>query len=176
MSDNLQMRLVALTTLQNLVEEQLVAVRSELETNMLELNKNLGVKSIDIKMAEETVASVSVVERKQSWHINETELLEWVKQNYPDEIITTEYIRESFKKHLLDTAVVDTANSIVVSSATGEMIDGLIPKPIKQGITLRFKPNGRYVVAREMMVNKTIALSELWSNQQLEITSESEGE
>lgn len=169
-TDDLKLQLAALTTLRDLIDERLQDVRAEVQDELFALNKSLGVKSVDVKLGDAPIASLTVTERKQAWHINEDELLSWVEQNYPDEIVVTKTIRESFKKHLTETAQLKD-DCIVISGVTGEMIDGLIPKPVSNSMMLRFKPEGRLEIARAYMERRAVFTDLMFEHSVKELTA-----
>lgn len=162
-----QFQLAALTLLKDAVEAKISNLRQQIFDNVNELNKLHGVKAIDVKAQETTFASITLTERKGGYYVNETDFIEWVALNYPDEIVVTRTVRDSFRKHLLDTAEV-TIDSQVVNPMTGEIIEGLVPKPNSKTIALRFKPDGRNFVA-DILAQGQTTISELFDQKELEL-------
>lgn len=138
-------RVAVLTALRDAIDEIIESERLDLVDSMIELNETLGVKAIDVELPNgEIVASASVsVPNPKAIVENERQFLEWVKKNHPTEIV--ESVRDSFKKALLENT--QQVHTSAVHGRTGEVIDGVSFRQSTHRMTLRFKKDGRALVA-----------------------------
>lgn len=74
---------------------------------------------------------------------NEREFTDWVRENYPEEIV--EVVRDNAKKKLLDRA---KALGAPVDEATGEVIPGVTVGDSRPFVSVRFKAGGKDAVVR----------------------------
>ena len=102
---DVDLQLLALMTMRDAIDERLKEVRAEVQGEMFQLNKTFGVKSVDVKLEDKTLASITVVEKKTAYSINEKLFTKWVLENYPDEVEVKHVVREPFAINMLKNFV-----------------------------------------------------------------------
>lgn len=139
-------RLAVLTALRDAIDAAIENDREDLTLNLKELSSMFGVKSIEIELPngnKVATASLSVSEPKPYVN-NEREFLDWVSTNHPDEIVRQ--VRPSFQRALFDK--LEPAGEEAIHIRTGEVVAGLFfSEGGKEKLTVRFKSNGRQLVA-----------------------------
>jgi hypothetical protein len=140
-------RVAVLTALRDAIDEVIDQERTALTSELLEANETLGVKQLDITLPNgETVASASIgTSTSKPVVINEVVFTRWVAENFPTEIIQT--VRPTFKKVLLENTEQVNPQGEAVHTKTGQIIDGVVFNASAPRLTLRFKKDGRELVA-----------------------------
>jgi hypothetical protein len=140
-------RVAVLTALRDAIDEVIDQERTALTAELLEANETLGVKQLDITLPNgETVASASIgTSTSKPVVINEAVFTRWVAENFPTEIIQT--VRPTFKKVLLENTEQVNPQGEAVHTKTGQIIDGVVFNASAPRLTLRFKKDGRELVA-----------------------------
>ena len=140
-------RVAVLTALRDAIDIAIDNDREDLTYNLKDLSNMFGVKSIDIELPngdKVATASLSISDRKPFVN-SEKDFLNWVQENHPNEIVRI--VRASFQKALFERAVVGDIGE-AVDFRTGEIIAGvLFSDGGVEKLTVRFKKNGRELVA-----------------------------
>jgi len=142
-------KVALLTALKDAVEAELEQARAEMKGVLLEAHEQFGVKSVEVDLPSgDVVASVSVVPEKEvAAVLSPPEFVSWVAYHYPDQIDTAPRVHAAFEKALLGR-VVFTDSGSAVDSESGEVVEGLGVRPKAGYVSVRFKPEGRELVAR----------------------------
>lgn len=140
-------RVAILTALRDAIDDVIIQERSALTIDLLEANKTLGVKQLDITLPNgEKVASASIGSNESKpVVVNEAVFTRWVAENFPTEIIQT--VRPSFKKVLFENTEQVNPQGEAVHTKSGQIIDGVVFSASEPRLTLRFKKEGRELVA-----------------------------
>jgi hypothetical protein len=146
---DLTRRVALLTALKDAVEEELEQARAEMKGELLEAHEKFGVKSVEVDLPSgEVVASVSVVPEKETTAVlSPQEFTSWVAVNYPDQLDTSPRVHPAFEKALLGR-VRFTDSGVAVDEESGEVVEGLGVRSKSGYVSVRFKPEGRALVAR----------------------------
>lgn len=138
-------RVAVLTALRDAIDAIIDDERADLTQSLKDLNQSFGVKAIDIELPNgDKVASVTLTTPEpKAYVVNEYAFLKWVNENHPTELVQT--VRDSFKKVLLDNT--SQVGEVAVHTVTGEVIDGVAFRDSNARMTLRFKKEGRDLVA-----------------------------
>jgi hypothetical protein len=138
-------KVALLTALKDAVEAELDAARAEARDVIIKAREELGVKSVEVTVPDgEVVATVTVAGggTAPAVHYDET-FLAWVKENHPTEVV--EAVRPAFSKALLGR--LEQAGDKFVDPNTGEVVAGIGERSKSEYISVRFKPEGRAVIA-----------------------------
>lgn len=138
-------KVALLTALKDAVEAELDAARAEARDVIIKAREELGVKSVEVTVPDgEVVATVTVAGggTAPAVHYDET-FLAWVKENHPTEVV--EAVRPAFSKALLGR--LEQAGDKFVDPNTGEVVAGIGERLKSEYISVRFKPEGRAVIA-----------------------------
>ena len=140
-------RVAVLTALRDAIDDVIIQERSALTMDLLEANKTLGVKQLDITLPNgEKVASASIGSNESKpVVVNEAVFTRWVAENFPTEIIQT--VRPTFKKVLFENTEQVNPQGEAVHTKSGQIIDGVVFSASDPRLTLRFKREGRELVA-----------------------------
>jgi hypothetical protein len=140
-------RVAVLTALRDSIDEVIDQERAALTAELLDANETLGVKQLDITLPNgEKVASASIGNSEPKPVVtNEAVFTRWVADNFPTEIIQS--VRPSFKKALFENTEQVNPQGEACHTKSGEIIDGVVFSASSSRLTLRFKKDGRELVA-----------------------------
>jgi hypothetical protein len=143
----LSTRVAVLTALRDAIDVVIDSERVVLTSELIDANQTLGVKQLDITLPNgEKVASASIGNSEPKPLVtNEAAFVRWVAENFPTEIIQT--VRPTFKKVLFENTEQVNPQGEAVHTKTGEIIDGVVFSNPSSRLTLRFKKDGRELVA-----------------------------
>ncbi|SCG15550.1 hypothetical protein GA0070610_1784 [Micromonospora echinofusca] len=149
------MRAAVLKALMDEVKKVYDAARAEADGRLIELNRAIGVKTIEVRLPgyDQPVAQVTLSEPKTGYVVDEAGFLAWCKQEHPSEVqVTTpapvESVRPAWRKALLGRMKVEP-DGTVVDGETGRVLDFVeVAEPPPPSTTLTFKKGGREEVAR----------------------------
>ena len=143
----LSTRVAVLTALRDAIDVVIDSERVILTSELLDANQTLGVKQLDITLPDgEKVASASIGNSEPKPVVtNEMAFTRWVAENFPTEIVQT--VRPTFKKVLLENNEQVNPQGEAVHTKTGQIIDGVVFTNSASRLTLRFKKDGRELVA-----------------------------
>ena len=143
----LSTRVAVLTALRDAIDVVIDSERVILTSELIDANQTLGVKQLDITLPNgEKVASASIGNSEPKPVVtNEAAFVRWVAENFPTEIIQT--VRPTFKKVLFENTEQVNPQGEAVHTRTGEIIDGVVFSNPSSRLTLRFKKDGRELVA-----------------------------
>ena len=143
----LSTRVAVLTALRDAIDVVIDSERVILTSELLDANQTLGVKQLDITLPDgEKVASASIGNAEPKPVVtNEMAFTRWVAENFPTEIVQT--VRPTFKKVLLENTEQVNPQGEAVHTKTGQIIDGVVFTNSASRLTLRFKKDGRELVA-----------------------------
>ena len=159
---DIDMQLLALMTMRDAIDDRLKEVRAQVQGEMFQLNKTFGVKSVDVKLEDKTLASITVVEKKHSFAVQEQTFAKWVLENFPSEVVTVYKVREPFEISFMKSLEVLDDGS-VVHTASGMFPDGVTVKPTTNSMMVRFKPDGREAIAA-LFATRQATIADLWGN------------
>ncbi|MEV4814967.1 hypothetical protein [Micromonospora tulbaghiae] len=128
--------------------------RAEADGQLVELNGELGVTTVQVKLPgyDGAVAQVTLSEPKTGYVVDEAGFLAWCKQEHPSEVTVTtpapvESVRPAWRKALLGRMKVEP-DGTVVDGETGRVLDFVeVAEPPPPSTTLTFKKGGREEVA-----------------------------
>jgi hypothetical protein len=142
-------KVALLAALKDAVEAELEQARAEMKGVLLEAHDQFGVKSVEVDLPSgEVVASVSIVPEKEAAAVlSEDEFTSWVAHHHPEQIDTRPRVHAAFAKLLLGR-VEFTDSGKAVDTDSGEVIDGLGVRAKAGYVSVRFKPEGRELVAQ----------------------------
>lgn len=164
----LGMKVAALTVLRDMLDAELETARHDLEKHMRQLQDAYGVKSLEVKAANEVVASATLAVRSTGAVIDSEAFMAWVETNYPERIETIKRIDPTWQKSILaDVIKVNNDSTEVAWAKTGEFVEGVVV-PDKTTLQVRFKSEGREKVAA-LFGNGVMALSDLVMPAELEV-------
>lgn len=104
-----------------------------------------GVRDIGV-IGDEQIGSVALTKGKTSWTVTDPQaLLEWVKANVPDEVVTTETVRSSYVQALLARA---KADGVAVDVFTGEQIPGIECRTSEPSLNVKPSGDAQQVIAQ----------------------------
>jgi hypothetical protein len=116
-----------------------------------------GVRDIGV-IGDEQIGSVSLTKGRESWTVTDPEaLLEWVKANFPQEVVTTEAVRSSYVQALLARA---KADGVAVDAFTGEQIPGIEQKVSEPTLTVKPSEDAAQVIA-QALADGTLTLADV---------------
>ena len=143
----LSTRVAVLTALRDAIDVVIDSERVILTSELIDANQTLGVKQLDITLPNgEKVASASIGNSESKPIVtNEAAFTRWVAENFPTEIVQT--VRPTFKKVLFESTLAVNPQGEAVHIKTGEIIDGVVFNAPASRLTLRFKKDGRELVA-----------------------------
>jgi len=142
-------RVALLTALRDAVDGELEQARADMKGELLDAHEKFGVKSVEVDLPSgDVVAQVSIVPEKESPAVLSADAFaSWVAFNYPEQIDTSPRVRPAFEKALL-ARVQFTDSGSAVDVESGEVVEGLGVRPKAAYVSVRFKPEGRELVAR----------------------------
>lgn len=106
-----------------------------------------GVREIGV-IGDEQIGSVALTKGKTSWTVTDPQaLLEWVKANVPDEVVTTETVRSSYVQAVLARAKND---GVAVDPFTGEVIPGIECKTSEPSLNVKPSDDAPETIARAL--------------------------
>jgi len=143
----LSTRVAVLTALRDAIDIVIDSERVVLTSELTDANQALGVKQLDITLPNgEKVASASIGNSEPKPFVtNEAAFTRWVAENFPTEVMQT--VRPTFKKVLFESTLAVNPQGEAVYIKTGEVIDGVVFSASAARLTLRFKKDGRELVA-----------------------------
>ncbi|MEU0151492.1 hypothetical protein [Micromonospora fulviviridis] len=161
------MRAAVLKALMDEVRKVYDLARAEADGQLVELNGELGVTTVQVKLPgyDGAVAQVTLSEPKTGFVVDEAGFLAWCKQEHPSEVTVTtpapvESVRPAWRKALLGRMKVEQ-DGTVVDGETGRVLDFVeVAEPPPPSTTLTFKKGGREEVARAYRDGR-LALPEL---------------
>ena len=132
----LAFQLSAITLIADAAKEAKDRLRREFAAALDEV----GADAAKAVLEGEEIARVSLIHPKTSVEVlNEKAFTDWVKSNWEYEIIET--VRESFRKHILDS--VQNVDGKAIYPRTGELLDFISFSSRDPYISTRFKDGGR---------------------------------
>ncbi|WP_435586086.1 hypothetical protein [Micromonospora aurantiaca (nom. illeg.)] len=148
------MRAAVLKALMDEVRKAYDAARAEADNSLVELNGELGVTTIEVRLPGygAAVAQVTLTEPKTGFVVDEGKFVDWCRLEHPTEVQTTvpapvDTVRPAFRKALLSRMRVER-DGTVVDGETGRVLDFVeVAEPPPPSTTLTFKKGGREEVA-----------------------------
>ena len=132
----LAFQLSAITLIADAAKEAKDRLRREFAAALEEV----GADAAKAVLEGEEIAKVSLIHPKTSAEVlSEKAFVEWVKSNWEHEIVET--VRESFRKHILDS--VEEVDGKAIYPRTGEVLDFIHFNSRDPYISTRFKDGGR---------------------------------
>lgn len=141
------------------VKERETAVRDRVLTNLLALNAEHGVKSIEVKIpGAGKVATLTLTEPSDKAIVaDDKAFTAWIEENYPTEVEYVVQVRPAFAKTFLEKMVTipdDGTEVLLADTETGEVqtVPGLIVRRAgaPTSMSLRFESTGRAAVAQAL--------------------------
>ena len=142
-------KVALLTALRDAVDAELEQARADMKGHLLEAHEKFGVKSVEVDLPSgDVIAQVSIVPDKETVAVlSPAEFASWVAANHPEQMDLTPRVHASFEKALLGR-VQFTDSGAAVDAETGEVVEGLGVRQKAGYVSVRFKPEGRELVAR----------------------------
>ena len=143
----LSLELAAISMIADAAKKRKDELRAQLQGEM----DGIGADRVKAELDGEVIAYVTTSKPKFKWEvISERKFVEWVKDNYPSEIV--ESVRESFKEVILDKFnYVDDA----AIDPNGEIVDWLIGHISEPYLVTKFHSDGREKL-RDAFVSNSI--------------------
>lgn len=169
---NKSQRVAALTVLRDAIDAELENARHHLHQEMLSLQEQFQVKSVEVSINDTAVASATLTERETAYVISSKEFTAWVEEYYPYAIETIVRVNPDWQKDFLSKVQPFIEQEFVgnnavqpdaVDETTGLFVDGVKFTPVKKILTVRFKKEGRERVA-EMFRTGQATLEQLMSD------------
>ncbi len=135
----LAIQLSAITLIADAAKEAKDRLRGEFMAALEEV----GADSAKAALEGEEIAKVSLIQPRIAAEVlNEKAFVQWVKDNYEFEIVET--VRESFKKHVMDS--VENVDGKAIYKRTGEVLDFISFNSRDAYVSTRFSNGGREVL------------------------------
>lgn len=136
----LAFQLSAITVIADAAKEAKDRLRREFAKALEEV----GADAAKAVLEGEEIAKVSLIHpRTTASVVNEKAMVDWVKSNWEFEIV--ESVRESFRKHLLES--IENVNGKAIYPRTGEVLDFISFQSRDPYISTRFTEDGRDLLA-----------------------------
>ena len=135
----------------SLIADEAKKMKDKLRAELQEEMDSLGADRVKAELGDEVVAYVTTSKPKFKWVVlSERSFLEWMKINYPSEVVET--VRESFRDIILDKFnYVDD----VAIDPNGEPVDWLVGQTAEPYLVTKFHSDGREKL-REALVSNSI--------------------
>jgi hypothetical protein len=143
----LSLELAAISMIADAAKKRKDELRAQLQGEM----DGIGADRVKAELDGEVIAYVTTSKPKFKWEvISERKFVEWVKDNYPSEIV--ESVRESFREVILDKFnYVDDA----AIDPNGEIVDWLVGHISEPYLVTKFHSDGREKL-RDAFVSNSI--------------------
>ena len=131
----LSLELAAISMIADAAKKRKDELRAQLQAEM----DGIGADRVKAELDGDVIAYVTTSKPKFKWEvISERKFVEWVKENYPSEIV--ESVRESFREVILDKFnYVDDA----AIDPNGEIVDWLVGHISEPYLVTKFHSDGR---------------------------------
>ena len=135
----------------SLIADEAKKMKDKLRAELQEEMDSLGADRVKAELGDDVVAYVTTSKPKFKWVVlSERAFLEWMKINYPSEVVET--VRESFRDIILDKFnYVDD----VAIDPNGEPVDWLVGHTAEPYLVTKFHSDGREKL-REALVSNSI--------------------
>ncbi len=125
--------------------------RDHLRQELVEDFKELGADSSKVKIDDQVIGKVSLVEPRPSPVVfDENAFFKWVAENHESEVVMN--VRESFKKYILDNVIAEGNEAVL--KTTGEIIPGILFQLRSPYVSMRFEKTGRDVLSEALRNDK----------------------
>ena len=123
----------------SLIADEAKKAKDRLRAELQEEMDNLGADRVKAELGDETVAYITTTKPKFKWEItSDRKFIEWVKTNYPSEIVET--VRESSIEAILNKF--NYVDDLVIDP-NGEAVDWLVGSESNPYLTTKFSGDGR---------------------------------
>jgi len=162
----LAMDLAVATLIADVIKERRDILREQLQAMLIETGSDSTRASILDEDSEQRIAKVSLVSgSNKAYVLAEHEFTQWVKGEYPTEVIET--VRDTFKTILLSKCVPSPSGA--AHGETGEIVNGVSFKAGSTYVSTRFEKDGRAELARAIAQGRVVALlTQLMETPQIE--------
>jgi hypothetical protein len=135
------------TLMADVVKDHRDHLRQELVSDF----KELGADSSKVKIDDQTIGKVSLVEPRPSPVVfDENAFFKWVAENHESEVVMN--VRDSFKKYILDNVIREGDEAVL--RTTGEIVPGILFQLRSPYVSMRFEKSGRDELATALRENK----------------------